>query len=142
MKAIPKELKMVLNRSVWLYLAVVLVFVWAVNDKQAVKERGRYLLGIFYNEDLKNYKDGIVYFDYLVHHKPPTAHYYFLLGYSYAQTEDYRRAVHYLEEAVRLAPNDKGYPPYLDVAKAKLADRHANVEFPTGQIMIPVETGP
>jgi len=138
MSRIPRELRTLFNRSLWLYLAVILVFAWSVNGAQAVKERGHYLVGIFYNEDLKNYKDGVVYFDYLTRHRPDARN-YFLLGYCYAQMDDNRRAAKYFEEAVRRAPDDKMYPPYLDVAKARIADPHANVSFPADQIVIPVE---
>jgi len=138
MKAIPKELRTVLNRSIWLYLAAAAVFALAVNDAQAVKERARYLIGIFYNEDLKNFEDGIVYFDYLVHHKPADSRNYFLLGYCYAETKDYRRAVKYFEEAARLAP-DAGYGRYLEVAKAKLAGIGDNLDFPKESITIPID---
>jgi tetratricopeptide (TPR) repeat protein len=138
MKAVPEELKVVFNRSVWLYIAAAVVFSLLVNDKQATKERSRYLLGIFYNEDLQNFRDGIVYFDYLAHHKPQEPRNYFLLGYCYAQMKDYRRAVDYFEQAIKLAPNEASYPAYLDYAKAKLADPQANVALPPGQIDIPI----
>ncbi len=139
MKAIPQELKVLLNRSVWLYVAAAVVFACLVNDKQAAKERGRYLIGIFYNEDLQNFRDGIIYFDYLAHHNPLEPRNYFLLGYCYAQLKDYRRAVSYFEEAIRRAPQEAAYQRYLDVARAKLAGTGDELSFPTEPIDIPID---
>jgi len=138
MSSIPQELKTILNRSVWLYLAVALIFIGLVDYKQAAKERSHYLLGIFYNEDLKNFKDGTFYFDYLVHHKPQEASNYFLLGYCYAKMNDFHRAVQYFAQAVRVEPGEH-YQKYLDVARVKMLDPHADITFPSEKITIPVD---
>jgi tetratricopeptide (TPR) repeat protein len=138
MKAIPQELKLIISRSIWIYLAVILIFAWAVDYEHAAKERAHYLLGIFYNEDLKNYTDGEVYFDYMTHHKPQDAYSHFLLGYCYLQSNDYRRGERYLNEAVRLAPQETMYQRYLDIARTKMNDPHANVVYPSEQIVIPL----
>ena len=109
MKGIPEEIKVILHRSVWLYLAVILVFAWSIDDRQATKERRRYLLGIFYNEELKNFKDGIIYFDYLIHQKPQEALNYFFLGYCYMQLDDDVRATRYFAQALKKDPNNATY---------------------------------
>ena len=120
MSAIPQELKMFLNRSVWLYAAVFFVFAAAVDHKQAAKERSHYLLGIFYNQELKNYSDGIVYFDYLIHQKPGDSRNYFLLGYCYLYSSNYSKACYYFERALKLSPDDAMYGKYLAHAKSKM----------------------
>jgi tetratricopeptide (TPR) repeat protein len=139
MKKIPQELKIILDRSLWLYLAVLVIFVGSLDYKQAAKERGRYLLGIFYNEQLQNFEDGIVYFDYLIRHKPKDAHSHFLLGYCYAQLKDYENALKYFKDAVRLNPSESSYPAYLEFARAKVADPQTQATLPAGEISIPID---
>ncbi len=79
----PKWIKGILNRSCWAYALVILVFAVSVNFPKAFDERGKYLLGIFYNGYFKNLKDGIVYFDYMHRHKPQDAQYTEGLKYCY-----------------------------------------------------------
>jgi len=136
---IPSALSKVFNRAGWLYLAVMVILAWAVNDQQSAKERGRYLLGIFYNQELKNYKDGVVYFDYLVHSKPGEARNYFFLGYCYLQLKDYQKALRNFETASGKAPQNTQYRQYADYAKKKLVHPDDEIPYPPGDLNIPVE---
>ena len=59
------QIQSILGRSIWLYLAVAMVFAVSVDFKQAAKERSLYLLGICYNQNLQNTRDNMVYQDHL-----------------------------------------------------------------------------
>ena len=63
-------IKNILSRNILAYTALTVLFTVTLDHAKAQDQRSRYLLGIFYNEHLKNYKDGIVYFDYMVRHEP------------------------------------------------------------------------
>ena len=60
----------VFQRNIVACLALAAVLTFAVDHTKVRDQRGRYLLGIFYNEHFKNYKDGVVYFDYLLRQEP------------------------------------------------------------------------
>ena len=60
--------KVILSRNIWLYLVLALILGVSVDWNKCVLERGRYLLGIFYNGHFKNSNDGTVYQDYLKRH--------------------------------------------------------------------------
>jgi tetratricopeptide (TPR) repeat protein len=139
MTAIAQGLKGVLNRSLWLYLAAALVFAGFADEKQAAKERAHYLLGIFYNEELKSYRDGVVYFDYLIHHKPDDSKNFFLLGYCYMQMDDYPDALRYFELAIQKAPDNPVYPSYVTYVRDKLAGRSGLLPAPDDNLRIPIE---
>ena len=62
--------KNILSRNIVAYAGLVVLFTFSLDHAKAQDQRSRYLLGIFYNEHLKNYKDGIVYFDYMARHEP------------------------------------------------------------------------
>jgi len=61
-------IKAVLGRNIiyWILLALLLSYI--VNWRLCTIERGKYLLGIFYNGFYQNTSDGIVYKDYLKIH--------------------------------------------------------------------------
>lgn len=61
-------IKNILARNFWLWIVVALIFSWTVNEKLCMIERGKYLLGIFYNGFFQNSRDGMVYSDYLKSH--------------------------------------------------------------------------
>ena len=127
------------NRSLWLYVAVAVIFAVAVDYPKASKRRALYLLGIFYNQELSNFKDGIVYFDYLAHQKPEEGRNYFFLGYCYLNLEDYHRAVRYFGQALKLAPDQALYRQYLAHAESKLRNDVNGVPLPQGILEIPTE---
>ncbi|GEM_PF-2105225 len=135
MKAIPQFL----NRSLWLYVVVAVIFAVMVDYKKTAQHRARYLLGVFYNQDLRNYKDGIVYFDYLIHQRPDDSRNYFFLGYCYLFSNDYHRAVRYFERALKLAPEDALIQQYLAYAKNKILNNGSEIPLPVGNIQIPLE---
>ena len=135
MKTIPRFLK----GSLWLYAAIMIIFAVTVNYQQAAKQRAHYLLGVFYNQDLRNYKDGIVYFDYLIHQKPGDSRNYFFLGYCYLYLTDYQKAVHCFERALQLSPEDALVGQYLAYAKSKVLNDGSEVPLPAGNIQIPIE---
>ena len=58
----------ILGRNIvwWAFLALVLSL--SVNWRLCTIERGKYLLGIFYNGFYQNASDGIIYQDYLKTH--------------------------------------------------------------------------
>ena len=62
--------KNILSRNAFAYIMLAVLFTVSLDHAKAQDQRSRYLLGIFYNEHLKNYKDGIVYFDYMARHEP------------------------------------------------------------------------
>ena len=93
--------KWIFNRSVWLFVVIAVVFAVSVNFKKAAQQRSRYLLGVFYNESLNNYNDGIVYFDYLAHQRPKDGRNYFFLGYCYLYLQQYDKASVYFERALQ-----------------------------------------
>lgn len=134
-----KLFRPVLQSSLVLYLAVAVIFVAATDFKKAVVQRTRYLLGVFYNEDLSNYADGVVYFDYLAHLRPQDGRNYFFLGYCYLYLQQYDEALDYFEKASRLLPEDALARQYLTYTKSKVFNDGKNVPLPSGAISIPLE---
>ena len=61
-------IKEVLGRNVFLFALLALLISTTVNWRLCTIERGKYLLGIFYNGHFQNTSDGIVYQDYLKTH--------------------------------------------------------------------------
>ncbi|MBI4310011.1 MAG: hypothetical protein HY591_06735 [Candidatus Omnitrophica bacterium] len=61
-------LKQILSRNIWLYLGLMLILLVSVDWDKCFRQRGRYLLGIFYNGHFQNPRDGLVYRDYLKRH--------------------------------------------------------------------------
>ena len=139
MLMIGQGIRWVLNRSIWLYVLIMIVFAVSVNFKKAAQERSRYLLGIFYNENLSNYNDGIVYFDYLVHQRPKDGRNYFFLGYCYLYLEQYDKALVYFEQALQWLPDDALTKQYLAYTKSKTDKDGRKTELPAGTIQIPLE---
>jgi len=123
----------------WLYILIIAVFAVSVNFKRAAQQRARYLLGVFYNQDLSNYNDGIVYFDYLSHQRPKDGRNYFFLGYCYLYLAQYDKALVYLERAIQWSPEDPLYKQYLLHVKSKLDKGAGEVALPAGKIQIPLE---
>lgn len=123
----------------WLYILILVGFAVSVNFKKAAQQRTHYLLGVFYNQDLSNYNDGIVYFDYLAHQRPKDGRNYFFLGYCYLYSNNYYRAVRYFERALNLVPEDALTQQYLAYAKNKILNDGSEVALPVGSIQIPIE---
>ncbi|MBP6342731.1 MAG: tetratricopeptide repeat protein [Candidatus Omnitrophica bacterium] len=136
---VPSAVTYVLSRALWLYLAVLVVFAVSVDYKKAQYKRARYLLGVFYNEQLQNYSDGIVYFDYLSQLRPKEARNYFLLGYCYLYLQQYDKALIYFKRALVLGPGNPLWEQYLDYAQSKAAKDGRDVRIPEGIIDIPLE---
>lgn len=134
-----KLLKFLLNRSMVVYFVVLAVFLTAVDFKKAAQQRSHYLIGVFYNENLANYLDGIVYFDYLAHLRPKDGKNYFFLGYCYLYLEKYDKALVYFERALQLIPDDPLCQQYLAYVKSKLNKDGKEVALPQGVISIPLE---
>lgn len=137
--AVPPKVKSVLSRALWLYLAVILIFAWSVDFKKTAHQRARYLLGVFYNEELKNYTDGIVYFDYLALQRPKDGRNYFFLGYCYLYLQQYDRASAYFERALNSGADNPLWRQYLDYARSKAAQDGRDVQMPVGTLEIPLE---
>ena len=53
------------SRNIWLALGLALILALSVDWDKCFRQRGRYLLGIFYNGHFQNRRDGLVYRDYL-----------------------------------------------------------------------------
>lgn len=60
--------KEILERNIVLWAILALLLSSSVNWRLCTIERGKYLLGIFYNGYYQNSSDGIVYTDYLKTH--------------------------------------------------------------------------
>ena len=58
-------MKVIVSRNIVLYLALGLIMSKSVDWGKCFNQRGRYLLGIYYNGYFQNNRDGIVYKDYL-----------------------------------------------------------------------------
>ena len=82
-------------RNITAYIALAAVLTFAVDHAKVRDQRGRYLLGIFYNGHFKNYKDGIVYFDYLVRQDPKDPKNYNNLAICYKNLGDEQQAEKY-----------------------------------------------
>ena len=61
-------LKSILAKNIVLYLIVGLIIAKSVDWDKCFMQRGKYLLGIFYNGHFQNSRDGEVYHDYLKRH--------------------------------------------------------------------------
>ena len=85
-------IKWMASRSVFAYAGVILICAGSTNFARAFEARGKYLLGIFFNGDFQNYKDGIVYFDYMRRHEPQVADHYVKLSYNYQKLGDTQNA--------------------------------------------------
>jgi tetratricopeptide (TPR) repeat protein len=134
-----KLIKPVLRSSLVLYLAVAVIFFAVTDFKKAVVQRTRYLLGVFYNQELNNYTDGVVYFDYLAHLRPQDGRNYFFLGYCYLFLRQYDKALAYFEKASLLLPNDELTRQYIAHVRSKINKDAPEVPLPAGQIAIPLE---
>lgn len=133
------NIQWVLNRMVWVYAVIGLVFVLAIDHKHTAQIRGRYLLGVFYNQDLQNFKDGVVYFDFMRQLKPEVPQYLFFMGYSYLQLGDLQKARRYLKRAVTLDPSNVLWKQYLDYTDDQIIGGVRQVVYPSGVIQIPLE---
>lgn len=131
--------KWILTRSFVLYGVVMMVFWMTVDFKKAAHQRTRYLLGVFYNETLSNFQDGIVYFDYLSHRRPEEGKNYFFLGYCYLYLGQYDKALVYFERALKMTPDEPLYRQYLAHVKAKVNKTGQDVPLPQGALTIPLE---
>jgi hypothetical protein len=60
--------KKIFGRNIFWAAIVALLLTFTVNWRLCTIERGKYLLGIFYNGYFQNSSDGIVYKDYLKTH--------------------------------------------------------------------------
>ena len=60
--------KKIFARNIFLWLLLTLALFSSVNWRLCTIERGKYLLGIFYNGYFQNASDGTVYKDYLKTH--------------------------------------------------------------------------
>lgn len=136
---IPPIVKNVVNRSFWVYALIILIFGISVDFKKAAKQRTRYLLGVFYNQELNNYTDGIVYFDYLSRLRPNDGRNYFFLGYCYLFLQQYDKALVYFEKASLLMPQDDLTRQYLAHVKSKIENKGPEIPVPAGTIAIPLE---
>lgn len=135
----PETLKFLLKRSVVLYLAIGIVFTIAVDHNKAAQQRSRYLLGVFYNESLSNYQDGIVYFDFLSKLRPKDGKNYFFLGYCYLYLGQYDNALAYFERALFYMPDEALYQQYLAHVKSKINKDEKELPLPAGTLPIPLE---
>ncbi len=62
-------LKRILSSNIVFYALLMLVFAQSVDWRQCFHQRGRYLLGIYYNGHFSNQQDGTVYREFLKRHK-------------------------------------------------------------------------
>ena len=62
------RLRHILSRNIWLYLGLMVILAVSVDWHLCFQQRGRYLLGIFYNGYFQNSRDGQVYQDFLKRH--------------------------------------------------------------------------
>lgn len=60
--------KNIVSRNIVVYGLIGFVLAVSVDWNKCVIQRGRYLLGIYYNGFFKNEADGLVYRDYLLRH--------------------------------------------------------------------------
>lgn len=83
--------KRVLTTNIIAYTVLALLFHFAVDHAKVFEQRSKYLLGIFYNGYFKNYKDGVVYFDYMVRQDPRDPQNYANLAICYKELGDTKR---------------------------------------------------
>lgn len=132
-------LKDILNRAGVAYAVIALALFITVDGKKAHHERARYLVGVFYNENLSNYRDGIVYFDYLRHQRPSDPNNYFFLGYCYLQLGQYDKALAFFERASVMSPEERLYRQYLAHVRGRLDKNAPQAPLPEGSLAIPLE---
>lgn len=119
---------MLVTRSVCVYLLMLMAFRSCANEDLMVAQRAKYLLGIFYNEGLENYQDGIVYAHYMIRQNPEDAQSHFVLGYCHFMMGDYAAAVSWLERAYQINPDGDQYKTYLTQTYMKLG-REAGIDM-------------
>ncbi len=85
--------KRILTANIITYAALALFFHFAVDHAKVFDQRSKYLLGIFYNGYFKNYKDGVVYFDYMIRQQPGDPQNYANLAICYKKLGDTKRTV-------------------------------------------------
>ncbi|HLD87731.1 MAG TPA: hypothetical protein VI955_00230 [Candidatus Omnitrophota bacterium] len=78
-------------RNVLAYALLAGVFTFTVDHTKVFNQRSKYLLGIFYNGYFKNYKDGVVYFDYMIRQEPHDPQNYANLAICYKELGDTKR---------------------------------------------------
>ncbi len=109
-----------LGRPLWLYAMLVCVFAVSVDSKIITHQRSRYLLGLFYNGYFENYKDGIVYFDYMARHSPTDARALVHLAYSYQQLKLDQDAQQLYAQALLLDPSVASYSESIQNGRQKI----------------------
>ena len=88
-------IKRILSANIIAYAALMALFALTLDHAKVQDQRSRYLLGIFYNGFFKNYKDGIVYCDYMVRVDPKNPQHYANLAECYSRMGDEQRAAKY-----------------------------------------------
>lgn len=115
-----KIIRKVATRSVWIYALMLVMFRSCINTEVLAAQRAKYLLGIFYNEGLENYRDGTIYARYMIRQNPRDAQSHFVLGYCYFMLGEYGQAVPWLEQAYRMSPGNEQYQSYIRAVYGKL----------------------
>ncbi len=92
--------KKIVSLYLWVYIVLGVIVAHAWDWHEMAYRRERYLLGIFYNNHFKDFRDGIVYFDFLNRQKPNDKDTLMKLAYCYGQLGD-TRMQQTIEERIR-----------------------------------------
>jgi len=116
-------MKLILGRAASVYILIASIFYWSIDFSKASEQRSRYLLGIFFNGFYKNYYDGIVYFDYMVHSNLQKAVYFANLGECYFQLGSFKKALQFYQEALKREPENILFKRQVQKATEKLQNK-------------------
>ena len=107
-----------------MYLVVMIFAMKIVHWDVSHKERVHYLLGVFSNGGLENYKDGILYFDDMIMYHSRKAEDYAGLGACYFDLGDDQLAIAAYQKALRLEPNNKVFVSQLSFMMQHAAQKN------------------
>jgi tetratricopeptide (TPR) repeat protein len=101
--------------SYYLFMAG-LLFV-AVDRADMLESRRLYLAGIAVNRSLEDDRDNLLYYEYDAIKKPKDYAAQARLGICYFNLGDYRKAIHFYKQALRLKPEDEEVQRFLKLAE-------------------------
>ncbi len=118
-----KKIWFLFNRSIFFYLFIGLFVFFTVKWHTIAKNRQKYLLGLFVNGGMKNYNEGILYFETLIDGNPKEANGYAGLAACYFNLGRLEKASELYQKALLLDPQSKTIKSQLSVVEQKVLEK-------------------
>ncbi len=95
----------IFRHSLFVYTATFLIMLVGVDGELIKKQYARYLKWGLTTSGFQNPRDGVLYYDSLVHLYPQDARFYFNLGHYYYELKEYDNATAAFNKAKKLSKN-------------------------------------